>query len=123
MSRTALLTALLLGACGQAPDNRICETPPQEGRGDLVKTCIHRQAYALASAQGSTASIAASVLTACEQPITIRAAVAASRSEANVSAMVRLRQELKEQFQPEAEMRVTQARAGHCEPPAAKVGL
>ena len=126
--------ALLVAGCGvQSPkgDDRICATPPPLDLAaaakvtksweqiELTDSCIHRWGYRLAKSPGTNRDIASAVLGACrdallrESDLMFRENAGKAPSANDERAMMT---ELRDRYFETALFRVTQARAGKCEP-------
>lgn len=109
----ALLLITLLGLTGcnelRQSDDRICLTP---GTSDVVggtNACIHKWAYRLSGAPGTTEEIANAVLTACNE-----AAMEEAKQYNSAPNYDQKYRELLRAGIEQARFRVIQSRAGHC---------
>lgn len=106
-----VLACLVLTACGEKADDRICSTPPSANiPGDWL-ACAHKWAYRLAVSKESVETVANAVTIAC-QDVADHAATGRTPEE-KAQAYV----ELLEYTRKQARWRTVQARAGHCEVP------
>ncbi|HEX7820945.1 MAG TPA: hypothetical protein VF463_10040 [Sphingobium sp.] len=103
-----LMMLPVLASCGQA-NERICETPIASPAVGDWQGCVHRWAYRLASAPGSSAQVAQAVVAGCEDAV-----YASIKPDDNNGHPGELMADLLATAQRQALFRVTQARAGHC---------
>jgi len=118
-----LLPLVLTGCGGKTGDPGICQTPEPltaaslnagTHEGDL-RWCVHRWAYRLAAAPGSSAQVAPAVVTACGDEV-IDAFIAKNPAPDGVDAEA-YSKGVRSKALSDAVFRVTQARAGHCDIP------
>lgn len=104
------------------PDDRICSTPSAEITPGDTQACAHKWAYRLARSNESVETVAEAVATACND-VANYAADKASKSDAVQAAgdpeAVRLEgyKGSLAIIKNEAQFRIVQARAGHCDFP------
>lgn len=122
MVRTAaLFTIVLATGCAKSKANdAACLTPPNamESAGTLGEKeegCLHRWAYRLAGAPGSSKDVADAVAAGCEEP-TRNIWLESSRGQ-DTATQDRMRQDIRDRALGNALFHVTQARAGNCDIP------
>jgi hypothetical protein len=108
----AALATLTLSLCGHGQDGRICEKVPTAIKSSYE--CVHRQAYLLASADGTITEISKSVAAKCEHLIVTR--YFRIKQSRRFVKLPRTSAQLAD-LEIQAAKRVVEARAGKCDKP------
>ncbi|QIG80202.1 hypothetical protein [Stakelama tenebrarum] len=116
MLRMMTLLCVLLAGCA-SENGAICEVPKSNDWSN-PGPCVHRRAYQLAGAPGSSSEVSKAVVAACEAEIESFAQANAKGDDAKSKreAHDEIVDSVRDVLERDALFRVTQARAGNCQP-------